>query len=117
MQKFIKILALPLCLLLILSGCKKMLEVPPKSSITEQTYFTHEGDFDPYLTGIYTYMRSFANNITYGTERGEELISALNSRFSVAWSQTLSPSNGAINYNDWYKAIGNCNLLFDKIQG
>ncbi len=24
-----------------------------------------------YVTGIYTYMRSFANNITYGTERGE----------------------------------------------
>lgn len=116
MQKIIKILALPVCLLL-LSGCKKMLEVPPQSSITEQTYFTNEGDFDPYVTGIYTYMRSFANNITYGTERGEELISALNSRFTVAWSQTLSPSSGAINYNDWYKAIGNCNLLFDKIQG
>lgn len=117
MQKIIKILALPVCLLLALSGCKKMLEVPPQSSITEQTYFTNEGDFDPYLTGIYTYMRSFANNITYGTERGEELVSALNSRFSVAWSQTLSPSSGALNYNDWYKAIGNCNLLFAKIQG
>ena len=116
MQKIIKILALPLVLLLVLSGCKKMLDVPPLSSITEQTYFTNEGDFDPYVTGIYSYMRSFANNVTYGTERGEELISALNSRFTVAWSQTLSPSSGAIDYNNWYKAIGNCNLLFDKIQ-
>jgi hypothetical protein len=116
MQKLIKILILPAGLLLALSGCKKILEVDPQSSITDQSYFTSESDFDPYVTGIYTYMRSFANNITYGTERGEELVSALNSRFSVAWSQTLSPSSGAINYQDWYKAIGNCNLLFAKIQ-
>jgi hypothetical protein len=117
MKKMIKILILPVCLLAIGTGCKKMLEVTPQSSITEQTYFTSEGDFDPYLTGIYTYMRSFANNVTYGTERGEELISALNSRFSVAWSQIITPSSGAINYNDWYKAVGNCNLLLFKIQG
>jgi hypothetical protein len=61
-------------------------------------------------------MRTFANNITYGTERSEELVPALNSRFTTAWSQILSPSTGALNYNDWYKAIGNCNLLFDKIK-
>jgi starch-binding outer membrane protein, SusD/RagB family len=103
--------------LLMLGSCKKLLEVDPQSSITEQTYFQNEGDFEPYVTGIYTYMRTFANNITYGTERGEELVSALNSRFTVAWSQTLSPSSGALNYNDWYKAIGHCNLLLKKIEG
>src|ERR1700754_4973510 len=116
MQKIFKILT-PACLLILLSGCKKMLEVTPQSSITEQTYFKSEGDFDPYLTGIYPSMRSFANNVTYGTERSEELIPALNSRFTTARSQILSPSTGALNYNDWYKAIGNCNLLFDKIKG
>ncbi|HMH21445.1 MAG TPA: hypothetical protein VK563_06710, partial [Puia sp.] len=77
MQKIIKILTVPACLLILLSGCKKMLEVTPQSNITEQTYFTSEGDFDPYLTGIYPSMRTFANNITYGTERSEELIPAL----------------------------------------
>ena len=103
--------------LLVLGGCKKILEVDQQSSITEDIYFQNEGDFEPYVIGIYTFMRSFANNVTYGTERGEELVSALNSRFGVAWSQTLSPSNGAINYNDWYKAIGHCNLLLEKIKG
>lgn len=103
--------------LLALTGCDKLLEVDPQSTITEETYWQNEGDFEPYVTGIYTYMRSFANNITYGTERGEELVSALNSRFGVAWSQTISPSSGAINYNDWYKAIGHCNLLLEKIKG
>ena len=119
MQKIINILTVPACLLILLSlsGCKKMLEVTPQSSITEQTYFKNEGDFEPYLTGIYPSMRTLANNITYGTERSEELIPALNSRFTTAWSQILSPSTGALNYNDWYKAIGNCNLLFDKIKG
>lgn len=111
------IILLPACLLIALSGCKKMLEVNPLSSITDATYFHSEGDFDPYVTGIYTFMRTFADNVTYGTERGEELIQASNSRFSVAWSQVITPSSGAIDYNDWYKAIGNCNLLLEKIKG
>jgi len=111
-NKFLYILPL---LLLLETGCKKILEVTPQSSITEATYFKNEGDFEPYLTGIYTAMRSFANNITYGTERSEELVAASNSRFTTAWSQILSPTTGAINYNDWYKAIGNCNLLLKKI--
>lgn len=102
--------------LLALTGCEKILEVDPQSSITEDMYFRNEGDFEPYLTGIYTFMRSFANNVTFGTERSEELVSALNSRFGVAWSQNLSPSNGALNYNDWYRGIGHCNLLLEKIR-
>lgn len=102
--------------LLALTSCEKLLEVDPESSITEDTYFQNEGDFEPYVTGIYTFMRSFANNVTYGTERSEELVSALNSRFGVAWQHNLSPSNGALNYNDWYRGIGHCNLLLEKIK-
>ncbi|HVU56169.1 MAG TPA: RagB/SusD family nutrient uptake outer membrane protein [Puia sp.] len=117
MQKLVYILFLSAALSTLATGCKKMLNVTPKSSITDQNYFTSEGDFDPYVTGIYTSMRSLANNVTYGLERGEELIPALNSRFSTAWSQILSPSTGALDYNPWYKAIGNCNLLLYKIQG
>jgi starch-binding outer membrane protein, SusD/RagB family len=113
-KKLFKILLLSL---LFNTGCKKLLEVTPQSSITEETYFKNEGDFEPYVTGIYTFMRSFANNITYGTERGEELVAALNSRFGVAWTQIITPSSGAINYNDWYRAIGHCNLLLERIEG
>jgi hypothetical protein len=101
--------------ILLTTGCKKLLEVTPQSSITEETYFKNEGDFEPYVTGIYTFMRGFANNITYGTERSEELVAALNSRFGVAWTQIITPSSGAINYNDWYRAIGHCNLLLARI--
>jgi len=102
--------------LVLTTGCKKILEVTPQSSITEEIYFKSEGDFEPYVTGIYTFMRSFANNITYGTERSEELVAALNSRFGVAWTHIITPSSGSINYNDWYKAIGHCNLLLAKIE-
>ncbi len=113
-------LIIPFCVvsacLLALPGCKKILDVKSPSSITEDNYFSNEGDFEPYVTGIYTFMRTFSNNITYGTERSEELISALNSRFGVAWAQTLSPSSGAINYSEWYKAIGHCNLVLEKIK-
>lgn len=99
-----------------LTGCDSLLSVKPQSSITEEVYFQSEGDFEPYLTGIYTFMRSFSNNVTYGTERGEELIAASNSRFGVAWSQIITPTSGAVNYNDWYRAIGHCNLLLAKIE-
>lgn len=117
MKRYFSLLLLSAALLQVLGGCNKLLEVTPQSSITEQTYFQQEGDFEPYVTGIYTAMRSLANNITYGTERSEELTAALNSRFGVAWTQIITPSSGAINYNDWYKAIGNCNLLLEKIKG
>ena len=106
------------CLLLaaVMAGCKSILDVAPQSSITDENYFSTEGDFEPYVIGIYPFMRHFANNVTYGTERGEELVSALNSRFGTAWNHVISPTSGAINYNDWYKAIGNCNLLLAKIE-
>ena len=100
----------------LLSSCEKILEVKPQSSITEENYFKNEGDYEPYVTGIYTFIRSFHNNVTYGTERSEELISASNSRFGVAWSQIITPASGAVNYNDWYRAIGHCNLLLMRIK-
>lgn len=103
-------------LLLALPDCKKILEVNPQSQITGQVYFKNESDFEPYVTGIYTYMRSIANNVTYGEERSEELIPASNARFSTAWSQVLTPTVGAFNYSYWYQAIGQCNLLLDKIK-
>lgn len=100
-----------------ISSCKKLLEVTPQSSITEENYFKSEGDYEPYVTGIYTFVRTFQNNVTYGMERSEELISASNSRFGVAWSQIITPTSGAINYNEWYRAIGHCNLLLTRIAG
>jgi starch-binding outer membrane protein, SusD/RagB family len=101
---------------LTIAGCKDLLDVKPQSSITEQVYFKNESDFNPYVTGIYTYMRSLNDNITYGTERSEELISAINARFTTAWSQVLSPTTGALDYAGWYTAIGHCNLLLDRIE-
>jgi hypothetical protein len=98
------------------TSCEKMLDVKPQSQITDQAYFQNEGDFAPYVTAGYSSLRSFTNTITYGTERSEELITAVNNRLSTAWSQVLSPTVGAVNYNGFYKAIGNCNLLLEKIQ-
>lgn len=113
-------------LLLAGTGCEKLLDSKTESSITDQDYFQNESDFDPYAVGIYMYIRGsartgpqnitgIANNITYGTERSEELVSALNSRFSQAWTQNITPTSGAFDYTNWYKAIGNCNLLLAKI--
>lgn len=115
MKRFLLTIPVIAIIAIVFSGCKKILEVDPQSRITGEVFFHNEGDFEPNLVGIYTVMRSLANNVTYGTERSEELVSALNSRFTVAWSHTLSPSSGAINYAEWYRGIGHCNLLLLKI--
>ncbi len=105
----------------IVSGCNSLLEVTPQSTITGEVYFTNEGDFEPYVTGIYNYMRSSVSSTTaliYATERSEELSPAINARFSnSAYPQTISASNGAINYQSIYAGIGHCNLLLKKIEG
>jgi hypothetical protein len=114
--------------LISITGCDKLLDVKPQSQITEQVYFQNEGDFEPYVIGTYVYIRGsaktgpqnitgLANNITYGTERSEELINGTNSRLGQAWTQNITPTTGAVDYNLWYKAIGNCNLLLSKITG
>src|SRR5689334_15855279 len=108
------------------TGCEKLVDVKPESQITEQVYFQSEGDFEPYVIGTYIFLRGSArtgpggitgivNNLTYGTERGEELVSALNSRFTNAWTHNITPTSSAFDYTTWYKAIGNCNLLLEKI--
>lgn len=105
-------------LIAVLPGCEKLLEVKPESSITEEIYFKNEGDFEPNVTGIYTYMRELVNNDLYGEQRSEELVNGPNARLSSAvWGQLLSPTNGALAYNGWYTAIGHCNLLLEKIKG
>jgi hypothetical protein len=111
-----KILSLILTATL-LNGCSGLLDVKPLSSITEQTYFTNESDFEPYLVGIYSSMRSFANMDVYGSHRGDEYVNGNNSRLNApANMHLLSETNGAVDWQQWYTAIGNCNLLLAKIE-
>lgn len=116
MKRILSNILTVLLVAIMLAGCTSLLEVEPQSSITEQVFFKNESDFDPNVVGIYTVLRSLVNNNTYGMERSEELISGSNSRFTVAWSHTLSPSSGALNYAEWYRGIGHCNLLLEKIK-
>src|SRR5690349_795094 len=118
MKNIIIKIAVPVLILAVLPSCKKLLEIKSESSITEQIYFKNEGDFEPNVTGIYTYMRTLANNDFYGEQRSEELVNGPNSRLnSAVWGQNLSATNGALDYASWYTAIGHCNLLLEKIKG
>ena len=111
-------IAVMLLALSVFPSCKKLLEAKSESAITEQVYFKNESDFEPNVTGIYTYMRTLANNDLYGEQRSEELVNGPNSRLNAAaWGQGLSPINGALDYGGWYTAIGHCNLLLEKIKG
>jgi hypothetical protein len=117
MKKKLVLLSISILLLQLFQSCEKLLVVRPDSAITEEIYFKNEGDFEPYLVGIYTRMRNLANNDFYGEQRSDELVNGPNSRLnSAVWGQLLSPTNGALDYSNWYNAIGHCNLLLDKIK-
>jgi len=118
MKNLVIKLAIPALVLVVSPGCKKLLEIKSESSITEQVYYKNENDFEPNVTGIYTYLRNLVNNDFYGEQRSEELVNGPNSRLnSAVWGQNLSATNGALDYGGWYTAIGHCNLLLEKIKG
>jgi starch-binding outer membrane protein, SusD/RagB family len=118
MKKLVLKIGAAALLFAVLPSCKKLLDIKSESSITEQVYFKSENDFEPNVTGIYTYLRSLVNNDFYGEQRSEELVNGPNSRLnSAVWGQNLSATNGALDYGGWYTAIGHCNLLLEKIKG
>jgi hypothetical protein len=116
MKKIFTAASLVALMLTGLTSCKKLLDVTPQSQITVQVYFKNESDFEPYVIGNYTSIRAFANSITFGEERSEELIQGPNSRLSTVWAQQLTPTVNTLNYNGQYKAIGACNLLLAQIE-
>ena len=76
------ILIVCLGLLFSVSGCKKFLDVTPKSSISETELFASEEGFQQALTGIYSQLASpslYGDNLTLG--------------FTSAMAQNYNPAN------------------------
>ena len=76
------ILVVCLGLFFSLSGCKKFLDVTPKSSISETELFASEEGFQQALTGIYSQLASpslYGDNLTLG--------------FTSAMAQNYNPAN------------------------
>ncbi len=97
-------------LLLAGTGCTKMLDAPPVSSITNESYWNAEGDVTGYMTGINADLRALLNRTTYFEDRADVFVAGLEGPVSEEWAQNLTALN-APNWIDFYNVIHHCNLL------
>lgn len=110
MKKIKFIIASVSFMLLVGTGCNKILNVKTVSDITNANYWNSEGDVTGYLTGIYTKLRDVMNTTYYLEDRGDSYVEGLEVGVSNAWRQNLNNST-APNWINFYNLIHHCNLL------
>jgi hypothetical protein len=109
MKKYLYIYSILLCANLV-TGCKKILDAPPVSSITNESYWKSEGDVTGYMTGINADFRSLLNTTLYFEDRSDVFVPGLEGPTSTAWAQNLTRIN-APSWINFYNIIHHCNLL------
>src|SRR5690606_22271845 len=91
-------------------GSCQLTEVDTVSDITNEQYWSTQGDVESYLFGIYNKMRNEQNSTFRFEDRGDSFVPGLESGLSSAWNQNLSPQN-APDWLGYYNLIHHCNLL------
>lgn len=109
-----KLIAL-ITMTLIVCSCDSLLDADVRSSISGQTFWQAEGDFEPYLTGIYARYRGHIDYMGFGEDRSEMWSQGRNARFTPGWSHTMTAGN-TMQWTAYYGTIGHINLLLEKIE-
>ena len=99
-----------ICCLIVFTGCEKILDAPPVSSITNESYWKAEGDVLGYMTGINADFRNLLNTTLYFEDRSDVFVLGLEGATSTAWAQNLTSAN-APNWINFYNLIHHCNLV------
>lgn len=99
-----------ICCLVSFASCKKILDAPPVSSITNESYWKAEGDVTGYMTGINADFRNLINTTLYFEDRSDVFVLGLEGATTTAWAQNLTPLN-APNWINFYNLIHHCNLV------
>lgn len=99
-----------ICTLVVFTGCEKILDAPPVSSITNESYWKSEGDVTGYLTGMNADFRNLLNTTLYFEDRSDVFVLGLEGATSTAWAQNLTSTN-APNWINFYNLIHHCNLV------
>ncbi|TKC09887.1 RagB/SusD family nutrient uptake outer membrane protein [Pedobacter polaris] len=99
-----------ICCLVSFASCKKLLDAPPVSSITNESYWKAEGDVTGYMTGINADFRNLMNTTLYFEDRSDVFVLGLEGATSTAWAQNLTSLN-APNWINFYNLIHHCNLV------
>lgn len=112
---------------LLLTACKKQLELAPISSISDVNYWSTPDQFDAFVSGIHTRFRSHVANIQalgemrsdiFGTEPGNAgtFTGEATQGIERMWLQTLNlDAPGVSNFGGFYSNIVQLNLLIDKL--
>ncbi|MFT4093526.1 MAG: RagB/SusD family nutrient uptake outer membrane protein [Niabella sp.] len=96
MKKKISVIILYIALAFGMGGCKKYLDVNPKSTLSEDELYTSEVGFQQALTGIYSLLASrslYGDNLTMG------FVSALAQNYDVSGSTAPFVQTKALNYS------------------
>ena len=96
-------------------SCEDMIEITPRSQITGLVFWAEEGDFAPYLTGIYARYRGHIDYMGFGEDRSEMWVQGVNARFTPYWAHNITEGN-TVQWTGYYGTIGHVNLLLEKIQ-
>lgn len=112
-------------LLLLMSGCKKWLDVSPKTQVREKILLETEQGFKDALTGVYLYL---GGSSAYGQNMTMGVLDAMGQRYNVSSTSHIFYRMGRYEYNDpssknyiagiWgsmYTAIGNLNSILTQV--
>jgi hypothetical protein len=109
--------------LLVLSSCKKFLDVQPESDVTKEELFSTEEGFKEALNGVYTKCASgdlYGGNLTFSNLD----IMAQNYSFtdlnlqkiaSFQYKENILKDKNSTIWSAAYSAIGNCNQILQMI--
>ena len=120
----IKLLYIIACML-VLSSCKKFLDVQPEADVTKEQLFSTEDGFKEALNGVYTYCSSLD---LYGGNLSFSNLDIIAQNYEFSDINTLNIASFKYTDPQWiskadqiwinaYKAIGNCNAILEAVDG
>jgi hypothetical protein len=86
----------------LISGCKKFLDVPPKTQVPQSTLFKDEQGFKEALTGIYLAMDKPTNGGSYGLYTNDLSLGMLS---TMAWNYDNATTGGAGSGGAFYNNV------------
>ena len=128
MKKILKYLTALLFLISGLSSCRDSLELAPISSISDGNFWNTPDQFEAFISGIHSRLRSHTlafqllgelRGDLFGTEPGNSgtFSGEATQGIERLWLQTLDLDNpGVSNFGGFYSNIGQLNLLINRVE-
>lgn len=114
LKKLIKKSMVLLLALLFTTSCDNWLNLEPENSLIVQEFWQKKSDVDAVMAAMYSTFRETSKaSLIWGEARADIMqpsSSRLGDYYSIAYN-TITPSNGAIKWDGYYKAINMANTI------